>query len=510
MEKTVEQEFGSLGDDQHASSEKTEQINQDMNFEIVSFSLNERELTRKKKEERTTLENSSDFCNGFLNITKDPGSFPDSKSLPLEEGQEKGNEGESMEIVENHKTCNGKIEHLPDEHATTPPDGNKQKPNDARQTETFCENEDGYMEHLSHENATALQNENKKESDVQQEEPVGQHKAETRALAVGELEAETIIKQSSSASTENTVQEPNITLQKNTGKCRNESDEQNMLEKLEALDVRKRKSPEREISFDCGKKMLLSDNIPRLEKDNDGKIIDGDNKDKEMEEDEADEVETEDSGEDAESKDEEVKGGSNPKGSSTTNKKSRPIRKKSKLKYQKKKGQLSADQIEKIKSKSSSTDVENSGENPGQSENKQLDTCKSKEEGKCESNFKVAAEKDLSQKDDKEKKFPRTDLKSLPTDNKNSKDLCDETEKQTGSDKDRNVSQAQGNPQCPSGDGENSKVQQMKEKFENPMGNAETMKKENDEENFAKETKVTSKALHLCYYSKVKCLSEVF
>lgn len=314
-----------------------------MDFEIVTFSQSERELLSRQDSEKTTLENSSDFCNGFPNTTKDlESSVLDHNLQPLDEGKEIGNACEIMEIVE--KPPDGNIDHQAEENiAASQVD---KKTSDFQQRDPLSENEaitkvtddrkSGNMKLLPNENITTPEDENKKiPGDPQDKGPL--HEDEFQAVTQE-------VRDSGSLSTESTVYEPKFTTEVDTNSS-NCNEENRVMERIRALELRKRKSPEREIlDIDNGKKILLmsdisgkddikSDDSVRSDKLNlDGKVKDSVKVDEfEQKENEENDDDDDDADDDA---DDDGAVSSKPK------KKHCSGRKKKKYEYQRKKGQL--------------------------------------------------------------------------------------------------------------------------------------------------------------------------
>lgn len=306
---------------QPSHSKHAEQGDQEMDFEFVSLSESEVNMRRTDSyEQATNLENSSDFCNGFPNSAVDLVNQESSTDLPPSD--EGGNESEqmlsSMEIVE------------------IPSSGGARQPSTKNVQEVHG---------LRHDNRDE---ENAEDGNVDKPQ---KGKTEISHEAEG---AE--IKDSGSLSTENTLYEPSRgdgqSAQGEDQSAKGEGDiaEHEMIESLKTLEVRKRKSPEREIpDTSSGKKLHLSEKESKNERKkpdaqmpddgiNEENISDG----KDIEDGKDDiEDEKDDEDDDGDDDDEDGENATGAEKSGTrTKKKHLRQRKKKKLEYQAKKGQL--------------------------------------------------------------------------------------------------------------------------------------------------------------------------
>lgn len=334
---------------QPSHSKRAEQGDQEMDFEFVSLSESGVNMRRTDSyEQATNLENSSDFCNGFPNSAVDLVNQESSTvDLPPEGGNESEQMLSSMEIVE------------------IPPSGGARQPS----TENVQE-----VHRLRHDNRDEENAEDGNVDKPQKGKTGISHEAEGAE-----------IKDSGSLSTENTLYEPSRgdgqsaqgegqsakgedqstqgedqSAQGEGQLSQGEGDiaEHEMIESLKTLEVRKRKSPEREIpDTSSGKKLHLSEKESKKERKkpdaqmpddgineeniSDGKDIeDGKDDIEDNDEDEKDD-DGDDEDDDGGDDDEDGENATGAEKSGTrTKKKHQRQRKKKKLEYQAKKGQL--------------------------------------------------------------------------------------------------------------------------------------------------------------------------
>lgn len=342
---------GAINQDVQENKTSDDHVSEDMDCEVVSVSSTEGETPVKRShsyDEAVNLENSSDFCIGQLaNIARDldsSTSIQDSKLQQQGEFQEKGfmdsmeivdlPSGGSMEHVQldrlgeegesgnttNEKTDN--LEKLPENRMDTDNTGT----GSVESTPKMDISQGGEIS-ISHETGSALIETSN--TDTLSSENVEKPQA-TPSQNKG---AEDEVRDSGTLSTENTVYKS--TWSQNGGQ------EQQVIDALKTLDVRKRKSPDRDIP-EVGKKPHLSEN----QSDGDDNGNKEDPNEEGIEEIEDDDQTTDDEDEDDNDKDGD-EGGNNDGENENTNhnrskksKKGTGKKKKGKLKYQKKKGQL--------------------------------------------------------------------------------------------------------------------------------------------------------------------------
>lgn len=319
---------------------------EDTDFEIVSVSSSEGETPVKRShsyDEALNLENSSDFCNGQLaNIAKDLNSstgIQDSKLQQQGDFQEKGIM-DSMEIVDlpsgesmkhglgeegesgnttNEKTDN--LEKLPNNRMDTTND--KTGTGNVEYCTPKMDISQGGEIGISNETSSALSETSN--TDLHSSENVEKPHT-TPSQNEG---AEDEVRDSGTLSTENTVYKP--TWSQDGGR------EQQVIDALKTLDVRKRKSPDRDIP-EVGKKPHLSEN--QSDVDDNGNRQDSNEEgieDDDQTTDDEDEDDNDKDGDEGENNDDE---NTNHNRSKKSKKGTGHKKKKGKLKYQKKKGQL--------------------------------------------------------------------------------------------------------------------------------------------------------------------------
>ncbi|XP_061169136.1 myb-like protein X [Saccostrea echinata] len=261
----VEEDLTQGHERQQSSNDQPEPTDQDMDFEFVDLTQSNGGLRRTDSYEKATnLENSSDFCNGFpkfsedsksssqKSVTQEAESSPQDKISKSEGG---GGESEgmldSMEIVEKPPggwEMNPPAENFQEDHGKgvgggkeNVGDGKVEKPNEKGdkkmdQTEGNIEGKTGDRQK---DQVMEMQQENEQE-----------------------------VKDSGSLSTENSVCEPSWKKSEEN----KETDEQNVIERFQLLEMRKRKSPEREFPDDS-KRLHLS--VEGARDDKNGNKADG-------------------------------------------------------------------------------------------------------------------------------------------------------------------------------------------------------------------------------------------
>ncbi|XP_062591685.1 E3 ubiquitin-protein ligase rnf213-alpha-like, partial [Saccostrea cucullata] len=317
---------------QQSSNDQTEPTAQDMDFEFVNFTQSKEGLRRTDSYEKATnLENSSDFCNGFPKFTDDSksssqssvkqeaGSSSRDKILTSEEGVgESPGMLDSMEIVENP----------PSGLEMNPPAENFQEGQEER---VRGGQEDSEIEKVEKPNEKGDGKRGQAEGNLE-----GKRDGRQEGLIMEtQQENEQEVKDSGSVSRENSVYEPSW--KKKEGN--KETDDQSVIERFQLLDVRKRKSPEREFP-DESKKLHLS--VGDVSEDKNGNKADDSQfpEEEEKVEEEADENGEEDDEEDDDESEGERNAENAEKSESKKKKHQGKKKKKKKLEYQKKKGQL--------------------------------------------------------------------------------------------------------------------------------------------------------------------------
>lgn len=349
---------GTINQDVQENKTSDDHTSEDMEFEVVSVSSTEEEMPVKRShsyDEAINLENSSDFCNGQLaNIAKEldsSTSIQDSKPQQQGDFQEKGildsmeivdlPSGESMEHglgeegesgnTTNEKTDN--LEKLPDTRMDTTNDNTGT--GNVESTPKMDISKGGEIS-ISNETGSALSESSNKGS-------LSAENVENPQLSPNQNDGEEdVIRDSGTVSTENTVYEPSWS--------QDGGHEQQVINGIKTLDVRKRKSPDRDIP-DAGKKPHLS--VNQSDGDGNGNKQDpneeGTEDDDQTTDEEDDDEEEDEDGDDENAADDDDNGhgkkidGGNNNNENTKLKKTKKkgtVKKKGRVKYKKKKGQL--------------------------------------------------------------------------------------------------------------------------------------------------------------------------
>lgn len=355
---------GTINQDVQENKTSDDHTSEDMEFEIVSVSSTEEETPMKRRhsyDEAINLENSSDFCNGQLaNIAKEldsSTSIQDSKPQQQGDFQEKGILG-SMEIVDfpsgesmEHVHLEGDGEEGDSGNTTKEKTDNLEKLQESRMDTTNGNTGTGSVESnpkmdisqggeisITHETGSAL-------SETSNMGTLSAENVEKPQATPSQNEgAEDEVRDSGTLSTENTLYEP--TWSQDGGH------EQLVIDALKTLDVRKRKSPDRDIP-EAGKKPHLSENQSDGD-DNENKQDpneEGTEDDDQTTDEEDDDEEEDEDGDDENAADDDdngdgkkIDGGNNDGDNENTKlkktKKKGTVKKKGRVKYKKKKGQL--------------------------------------------------------------------------------------------------------------------------------------------------------------------------
>lgn len=353
---------GTINQDVQENKTSDDHTSEDMEFEVMSVSSTEEETPVKRRhsyDEAINLENSSDFCNGQLaNIAKEldsSTSIQDSKPQQQGDFQEKGIL-DSMEIVD--LPSGGSVEHVHIEgdgeegesgNTTKEKTNNLEKLQDNRMDTTNGNTGTGSVEctpimDISQGGKIGISYETGSESS-NKGTISAENVEEPQATPSQNEGAEDEVRDSGTLSTENTLYEP--TWSQDGGH------EQQVIDALKTLEVRKRKSPDRDIP-EVGKKPHMSENQSDGDDNGnkqdhseegtgemEGQNMNDDDEDDNDDDDDNDEDDDDDIDEDDDigdgRKEEE---GNNDGEKSKQNKTKRKQRKKNKLRYQIKKGQL--------------------------------------------------------------------------------------------------------------------------------------------------------------------------